>query len=77
MNTRDIINYFIDMLFGVDIILNFNTTYQDSKTGDEKTSRHEIRNNYMKGMFLIDILATIPFYEILCLIMKGKMTRQV
>lgn len=77
MKSMDILNYFIDMLFAFDIILNFNTTFQDSKTGDEKSSRPEIARNYLQGMFLIDVLATVPFYELFCLIMEEYMTRQI
>lgn len=52
----------IDSLFGVDIILNFLTAYQENKP---KTSYvcnpRKIAINYLKGFFWIDVLATFPF----------------
>lgn len=73
----DILNYCIDFCFFIDIIINFNTTYQDSKTGEEKVLRSEITHNYLTGMFLIDVLATVPFYEVFCFILNKNMTRWV
>lgn len=73
----DYCNYFIDFAFFLDIILNFNTTYQDSKTGEEMTSRCDIFSNYVTTMFLLDILATVPIYEMFCLILSGNMSKQV
>ena len=77
MSTFDILNYFIDFLFALDIVLNLNTTYQDSKTGDEKVKRKDITLNYLTGMFVIDVLATVPFYEVFCMILEEYMTRQI
>lgn len=63
----DYLNYFIDILFFIDIILNFRTTYQNSQTGEEVSTVSDIRNKYLKSMFFIDVLATVPIYEIFCL----------
>ena len=71
----DYANYLIDFAFFLDIILNFNTTYQDSKTGEEMTSRCDIFSNYITTMFLLDVLATVPIYEMFCLILSGNMSK--
>ena len=65
----DYLNYFIDILFFIDIILNFRTTYQNSQTGEEVSTISDIRNKYLKGMFIIDVLATVPIYELFCYLM--------
>lgn len=62
----DYLNYLIDFLFFIDIILNFRTTYQNSQTGEEVSTVSDIRNKYLKGMFVIDLFATVPIYEIFC-----------
>ena len=46
-------------IFVMDIFLNMNTTYYDSD-GDEIYSKKNIILNYMKGMFVIDTLSSIP-----------------
>lgn len=60
-----IMNSFIDFLFGVDIFIQFRTTFYDTITGDEVTDLKIIRRNYLKGRFSIDILSTIPFDNLL------------
>ena len=70
LQTIDIINYVIDTLFAVDIILNFNTTIQDQRTGMEIRDRKSIIYNYLTGLFIVDLFATVPIYEIFCVIFK-------
>ena len=58
-----------DMLFLVDIALNFRTVYR--KTGGEiVTDPHAIRMNYLHGWFVLDVLASLPL-SIVFLIMDG------
>ena len=57
----DIFNSFIDVMFVVDIIVNFRTTYFNMKTGEEVYTSTLIAVNYLKTRFTIDLLATIPF----------------
>ena len=46
-----------DVLFGIDIILNFCTAYVDKKTGQLVVSRRKIAINYAKGYLSIDVVA--------------------
>jgi hypothetical protein len=50
----------IDVLFFIDIIIIFNTAYQDESM-EIVDSRIEIARSYVKGWFLIDLMAVIPF----------------
>ncbi|GMH59532.1 hypothetical protein TrST_g11508 [Triparma strigata] len=50
-----------DVLFGIDIILNFCTAYVDKKTGQLVVSRRKIAINYAKGYLSIDVVASFPF----------------
>ena len=61
---EEIMNTVTDFLFGIDIIVNFNSVYYD---GDMNliNNRLEIAKNYIKGWFAIDCLAIIPFDKIL------------
>ncbi|POM66334.1 Potassium/sodium hyperpolarization-activated cyclic nucleotide-gated channel [Phytophthora palmivora] len=49
-----------DVLFVIDVILSFCTTYVDD-TGVEIVDRFEIRRHYLKTAFFVDIISTIPF----------------
>lgn len=53
-------NYTIDILFGLDILVNFNLAYEneDFVTIDD---RSKIAKEYLKGWFAIDFLAIVPF----------------
>ena len=55
-----IMSYFIDFLFFLDILLQFRTTYF-SVEGMEVKDMKLIALRYMKGMFFIDVIATIPW----------------
>jgi hypothetical protein len=54
-------NYFIDASFMVDIILIFNTAYEDESTLKIITDRKKIAAFYLKGWFLVDLLSILPF----------------
>lgn len=56
----DLFNAVIDILFMIDVIINFRTSYINSKTGEEIFDLKLIAKNYMKGRFWIDILASLP-----------------
>ena len=47
------LNYLIDVIFFLDIVLNFRTTYFSGKTGDEIYDPRKIARNYLGGKFLI------------------------
>ncbi|XP_061031251.1 potassium voltage-gated channel subfamily H member 6 isoform X3 [Eubalaena glacialis] len=57
LTTVDLI---VDIMFVVDIVINFRTTYVN--TNDEVVSHpRRIAVHYFKGWFLIDVVAAIPF----------------
>ena len=59
-----VINSVTDVLFLVDIVLTFRTTYINTATGDEITEPLKIAMQYLSGRFWIDLLATIPFDQV-------------
>lgn len=77
LSTIEYMNYSIDVIFLIDIVFNFNTTYLDPETNEEKTKREEIFWNYLTGMFAIDLLATIPIYEFFCISLDGNVSKWV
>lgn len=57
-------NYFIDIAFFFDIVVNFRTTYFN-KDGDEVFTAKEIAKRYIfGGRFFIDLLASVPLDNI-------------
>lgn len=58
------VNTLIDILFALDIIISFRTTYQCQDTGTEIVSGLKIAKNYLLGRFIIDLVSTIPFDKI-------------
>ena len=63
-----IVDYIVDVMFIVDIFINFRTTFVD--VNEEVVSDPcRIAVHYVKGWFLIDLLAAIPF-ELLIMIMN-------
>ena len=62
----------IDILFAVDILINFRTSFVSTSSGLEITDGKKIAINYVKGRLLVDILATIPFEKVIPLFFPGK-----
>ena len=60
-NISNYFNYVIDILFFIDIILNFRTTFYHKSTGEEITNKNLIVKSYLKGNFSVDLISTIPF----------------
>lgn len=54
----------VDILFGIDIIVIFNTAYYDLEV-ELIDDRKEIAKFYLSGWFTIDLLAIIPFDRIM------------
>jgi len=52
-------NNFIDICFLMDIFVTFRTILIE-EDGDEITDLKEIAKNYLTGMFIIDVCATVP-----------------
>jgi hypothetical protein len=56
----EIIDLFVDIMFIIDIIINFRTTYVNEN--DEVVSHPgKIAIHYFKGWFVIDMIAAVPF----------------
>ncbi|XP_066534725.1 potassium voltage-gated channel subfamily H member 2a [Hoplias malabaricus] len=56
----NVVDLIVDIMFVVDIVINFRTTYVN--TNDEVVSQPgHIAVHYFKGWFLIDLVAAIPF----------------
>ncbi|VEL06685.1 unnamed protein product [Protopolystoma xenopodis] len=54
------VDHLVDVMFIVDIIINFRTTYVNKN--DEVVSHpRKIATHYFKGWFIIDLVAAIPF----------------
>jgi len=49
----------IDVIFGIDIIINFYSAYHD-KNDDIVIDKGRIAMRYLKGWFLIDFLGVFP-----------------
>ena len=58
------LNSLIDLVFLMDIIVNFRTTFYDIETGDEVFDSKRTGKVYLKGRFTIDLLSTLPFDNI-------------
>ena len=72
-----ILTYVFDFLFLIDILVQFRTTYF-SMEGEEVRDWRKIAIRYIKGMFLLDFIATIPWAliaNILKLLKILKVTR--
>lgn len=67
-----IVDLVVDVMFIVDILINFRTTYVNKK--DQIVSNQgKIALHYFKGWFLIDVVAAIPFD----LMLIGSDTKEV
>ena len=52
-------------MFVFDIFINFRTTYVDEHKGEVVSDPARIAKHYLKGWFVIDVLAAVPFDLIL------------
>jgi hypothetical protein len=55
------VNSIIDIMFVIDILISFRTTYQCSESGYEIIDGLKIAKNYFVGRFIVDLVCTIPF----------------
>ncbi len=51
----------VEIFFIIDIVINFRTTYIDKKSGRIITQQKLIALHYLKGWFIVDFLAALPF----------------
>ena len=61
-----IVDYIVDVMFIIDIFINFRTTFVNA-TEEVVSDPCRIAVHYVKGWFLVDLLAAIPF-ELLIMI---------
>mmetsp|Transcript_21797 Transcript_21797/g.3611 ORF Transcript_21797/g.3611 Transcript_21797/m.3611 type:complete len:83 (+) Transcript_21797:249-497(+) len=54
-----VLNVFTDVMFMVDIIFNFRTSYINNK-GEEVVITRKIARNYLSHDFTFDLLASLP-----------------
>lgn len=61
-------NYFVkisdpvvDILFFLDILIMFKTSYLNTQTNEQISDTKKIAKNYIAGRFLIDLMASVPF----------------
>jgi len=64
------LDFIINILFAVDIMVNFRSAYIDTKTGVEIKKSGKVALNYIKTRFFIDLIATVPFDFIMGLFMN-------
>lgn len=68
-----IIGYSIDILFTIDMFLNFVVTYQDPETHFFVNNYKKVFLKYLKGWFIIDFLSIFPFE----LIINNKLLKSI
>ncbi|CAF0853279.1 unnamed protein product [Rotaria sordida] len=56
-----VVDSIVDVIFFIDIILNFHTTYVHTKSGEVISDPKRIRKTYLKSWFIIDLLACLPY----------------
>ena len=58
-------NRFVDLVFFLDILVSFRTTFMDIRTGNEVLNSKLIAKNYLLNRFWIDLLSMIPLDEMI------------
>lgn len=59
----------VDIIFGIDIVINFHTTFV-GPGGEVISDKRTIQMNYLKTWFIIDLLACLP-YDIINRLISG------
>ena len=60
MNTSQYVDLVVDFLFGIDLIVNFISAYEDPVTGLPIVGLKDIALNYITSWFFIDFIAVFP-----------------
>lgn len=60
-NFSYLLDLIFEIFFALDIMINFRTTFIESKSGRLITSPKEIAKHYFKGWFTVDLIAALPF----------------
>lgn len=61
VNPLLVFNLWVDLMFIVDILINFRTTFVKSSTDEVISCPKQIVLHYLKTWFLVDFVAAIPF----------------
>lgn len=59
--TLQAVNIWVDLMFVLDILINFRTTYVDPKTEEIVSSPRQIALHYLQSWFVVDLVAAVPF----------------
>jgi hypothetical protein len=54
------LDYGVDCLFALDLLINFFTAFEDPHTGLLVTNHKAIAANYLSGWFIIDLVSVLP-----------------
>lgn len=57
----EIINLIVDVMFIIDVAINFRTTYVEGRSAKVVSNPNKITAHYLKTWFVVDILSAIPF----------------
>lgn len=60
-NALEIINLSVDILFIIDVAINFRTTYVQGRSVKVVCQPKKIARHYLKTWFFVDFLSAIPF----------------
>ena len=58
---REIVNVIVDVMFIIDIVINFRTTFVESTSEEIISEPKRIAIHYLKSWFIVDFVAAIPF----------------
>ena len=58
---REIVNLLVDLMFMIDILINFRTTYVEKGSEVVIRTPKKIAIHYLKTWFIVDFVAAIPF----------------
>lgn len=64
-------------MFAIDLILSFRTSVIDEVTGHEIINPLQIAKMYLKGRFVIDLFATVPFDTLFQSLLSHDVTGQL
>ena len=59
------ISYGIEIVFFWNMVLHFFTAFIDKASNEEVTSHRRICMHYLKGSFVLDLIAVLPFDKML------------
>ena len=58
---REVVNLLVDLMFIIDILINFRTTYVDKNSDIVISAPRKIAVHYLESWFIVDFVAAIPF----------------